>query len=574
MEKVCMFVVVFVTVVFTTYSTTYYVKTDGSDGNNGTSWATAFATVQKALDVAQAGDQIWVAKGTYKPTYDYGLGGGSRYYHFRLKNNVALYGGFAGTETSVDQRTNYGVGGVNETILSGDIGTPGDNSDNCYHVFYHPDNEYSLTSHAILDGVTIKDGFANAWTPHDHGAGMFNGNQSHPTIRNCVITNNRADRGAGIYNGGSSSTYINCLIYNNIAGTWGGAMYTNAAATTLINCTIVANNSSSAGGGFYNYSEVYNVKPTLKNCIVWGNNAIHGKQFYNDYNAYANDSYFVLEHCCYRNLPNDIAGALSASNCITSDPIFIDYGNNDFRVLGISPCVDAGNNSFNSESYDIRGAGYPRKLNKTTGSEGTIDIGAYEYNVSDDPLPVELTSLHASVVNGAVVLRWSTAMELHNYGFEVERRWNESPVRETIGFVRGFGTSNAPREYTFTDTQLSRSGRYEYRLKQIDADGGVSYSQGVEIEIAVPKELVLYQNYPNPFNPTTTIEFTIAEDGYTELSVYDVLGREVARLVDGELRADRVHRVVFDGAKFSAGVYYYKLENGKQVRVKNFVMVK
>jgi len=75
---------------------TFYVHTSGDDTNNGTSWATAFETLQKALEEVEAGDEIWVAAGTYYPTSDYGLGGSDRYMHFRMKNGVTIYGGFPG----------------------------------------------------------------------------------------------------------------------------------------------------------------------------------------------------------------------------------------------------------------------------------------------------------------------------------------------------------------------------------------------------------------------------------------------------------------------------------------------
>ncbi|NQV19185.1 MAG: hypothetical protein HQ534_11680, partial [Armatimonadetes bacterium] len=149
---------------------TIFVDIDADGSNNGSSWANAYTTLQSALDVA-SGDQIWVAKGTYKPSSPYNLTiDGNRDFHFRMINDVAIYGGFAGTETAVIQRTSYGVGETNETILSGDIGTPGDNSDNCYHVFYHP-NGLGLTGSAILDGFTITGGNADE-DPHWGGGGL------------------------------------------------------------------------------------------------------------------------------------------------------------------------------------------------------------------------------------------------------------------------------------------------------------------------------------------------------------------------------------------------------------------
>ncbi|MHB9057097.1 MAG: choice-of-anchor Q domain-containing protein, partial [Paludibacteraceae bacterium] len=155
------------------YAPILYVNASAQYGSNeGTSWSNAYTSLQTALNAAVNGDQIWVAKGTYKPSYAYGLGGGSRYYHFEMKNGVSIYGGFAGTEDSVKQRTNFGPGGADETKLSGDLN--GDdivtgsgatlsitnNSENCYHVIYNP-SSLSLTSSAVLNGFTIQGGFAN-----------------------------------------------------------------------------------------------------------------------------------------------------------------------------------------------------------------------------------------------------------------------------------------------------------------------------------------------------------------------------------------------------------------------------
>ena len=144
---------------------TIYVNYAATGSNTGASWANAYTSLQSALTVAVSGDEIWVAKGTYYPSSDHGLGG-VRYKHFRMINGVAIYGGFAGTENGVSERTNFGVGQTNETILSG-------NTDACYHVFYHPTapTVYTLSKDAILDGFTVKGGNASGDSPHDKGPG-------------------------------------------------------------------------------------------------------------------------------------------------------------------------------------------------------------------------------------------------------------------------------------------------------------------------------------------------------------------------------------------------------------------
>ncbi len=207
----------------------------------------------------------------------------------------------------------------------------------------------------------------------------------------------------------------------------------------------------------------------------------------------------------------------------------------------------------------------------------------------DDPynptLPVEMTTLTVTARQSQAELRWFTATETNNYGFEIERR-STSPVSPPyqggddrggwikVGFVRGSGTSSTPKEYTFTDKNLS-SGRYVYRLKQIDQDGSFKYSQSVEVEIGLePKVFSLSQNYPNPFNPTTTIEFTLAEDSKVSLKIYDILGRHIMTLVNEELKAGMLHQIPLDASRLSSGVYFYRLDAGKNSMVKKLTLIK
>jgi hypothetical protein len=202
----------------------------------------------------------------------------------------------------------------------------------------------------------------------------------------------------------------------------------------------------------------------------------------------------------------------------------------------------------------------------------------------DGVLPVQMTSFTALVQGMNTELHWNTATEINNYGFEAERRaigtqllannqqlkignWNK------INFISGAGTCNSPNEYSYTDTKLS-AGRYEYRLKQIDLDGSFKYSQSVEVEILAPNALTLFQNYPNPFNPTTTIEFALAEDGFTSLKVFDILGREVITLVDENLRAGIIHQATFNASKLSTGMYFYRLQTKNNSVVKSLLLLK
>jgi hypothetical protein len=191
-------------------------------------------------------------------------------------------------------------------------------------------------------------------------------------------------------------------------------------------------------------------------------------------------------------------------------------------------------------------------------------------------VPVELTSFAASVIGSDVKLLWETATELNNSGFSVERKIGSSEFME-VGFVPGFGTTSEPKSYSFTDQNL-RSGQYTYRLKQIDFDGTFTYSDEVAVEVIAPASFSLDQNYPNPFNPSTMITFSLAVDSKVSLKVFDVLGQEVASLIDQDL-SQGVHNYDFNAAGINSGVYFYKIEatgvNGSEFTdVKKMILVK
>lgn len=179
-------------------------------------------------------------------------------------------------------------------------------------------------------------------------------------------------------------------------------------------------------------------------------------------------------------------------------------------------------------------------------------------------VPVELTSFAANVVNNNVTLEWSTATETNNQGFELQRKAGEGDF-QVFGFVNGNGTTTTPQSYSVVDKNLE-PGTYYYRLKQIDFDGQFEFSNVIEVEIAQPATYSMEQNYPNPFNPSTSIRFSLADQSMTMLRVYNVLGQEVATLLNGELAAGN-HEVNFDASNFTSGVYVYQLEavgsNGK-----------
>jgi hypothetical protein len=190
-------------------------------------------------------------------------------------------------------------------------------------------------------------------------------------------------------------------------------------------------------------------------------------------------------------------------------------------------------------------------------------------------LPVELATFTATANRMNADLHWSTATEVNNYGFEIERR--QTAQWDKVGFVSGAGTSNSPRDYSYTDNNLP-AGRYAYRLKQVDNNGAFSYHSSVEVEIGLaPQEFALFQNYPNPFNPSTKIQYSLANAAQVSLKVYNVLGLEVATLVNGRQEAGS-YTVPFGintgTLGLSSGVYFYRLEAGSFVSTKKLVLMK
>jgi hypothetical protein len=195
----------------------------------------------------------------------------------------------------------------------------------------------------------------------------------------------------------------------------------------------------------------------------------------------------------------------------------------------------------------------------------------------EDTTPVELSLFTVQFaprsVSRAVLLRWETASETNNFGFEVERTFGEDKNWQRIGFVNGAGTSSQQRQYQFIDDTAAESGTYSYRLKQVDTDGAFNYSPSVRFEVTAPLEYTLEQNYPNPFNPTTTIVFQVKEEGRVTLDIYDLLGRRVMTLVDGVLKAG-THRAAVDASELSPGIYFYRLSAGSFSKMKKMTLIK
>ncbi|MDY6906590.1 MAG: choice-of-anchor Q domain-containing protein, partial [Thermodesulfobacteriota bacterium] len=339
---------------------TIFVDINATGAGDGTSWTDAYPFLQDGLGAAASGDQVWVAAGTYYPDEGAGQVDGDRSATFAVPDGVALYGGFAGSETSLGDRD----WSANVTILSGDLDTDGYvDSANSYHVVTF-NNVGALT---VLDGFHVVLGYAET----AGGGGILN-NAGSPKIANCDIYDNETDYyGAGIYNDGAAGqcapSIVNCAIHDNMSTADGGGVYNfGDCIPAFINCTI-ANNDADSGGGIYNLGTA--CLPDFTNCIAWGNYAsTSGDTVYNAGGAVPVFSWCDLEDSG-GSASWDTAMGTDNGNNIDADPIF----HTNLNLLPTSPCIDNGNNAANLEPLDLRHQG------RIQG--GIVDMGSYETDI-------------------------------------------------------------------------------------------------------------------------------------------------------------------------------------------------
>jgi photosystem II stability/assembly factor-like uncharacterized protein len=205
------------------------------------------------------------------------------------------------------------------------------------------------------------------------------------------------------------------------------------------------------------------------------------------------------------------------------------------------------------------------------GFSGNIGDVSTIIRTSNGALPVELTLFNGQWSGNNIRLNWKTATEVNNYGFEVERKTNNTSWRK-IGFVSGHGNSNSPKEYNFVDSDILND-KVLYRLKQIDFDGKYEYSKEILINIEAPKSFSLSQNFPNPFNPSTKIKYSISTTCFVKLKIYDILGRELLTLVN-EQQNPGSYENIFNGTKYSSGIYFYELQAGDYLERKKLTFIK
>jgi hypothetical protein len=203
--------------------------------------------------------------------------------------------------------------------------------------------------------------------------------------------------------------------------------------------------------------------------------------------------------------------------------------------------------------------------------------GAWNF-VFNTPVPVELTKFTAYTDGDKVILNWTTATEVENYGFDIERSIDNREWQR-LGFIEGHGNSNSPKSYSFDDMHPIGGSKFKYRLKQIDTDGKYEYSDIVEVEI-VPTEFALYQNYPNPFNSSTTIRYSLPHLCSVEIFVFNTIGEVIREEIIVNQEAGNYKRT-FTGNDLPSGCYFYRLQampTGRQagdfIETKKMILMK
>jgi hypothetical protein len=326
-----------------------YVDADATGAGDGSSWTDAFTQLRDALGTAAVNplvDEIWVAEGAYTPT-----AGADRSATFQLVNGLAVYGGFTGGETMLEERDWAGQ----ETILSGDIGVVGDDSDNSHHVV----TASGTNSTPVLDGFTVTGGHADA-----SGGGLYivNGN---PTLANLTIVENYAEHGGGIYIALARPLVANVTFRDNSASLMGGAAANFGGMPEFINVTFLENSASFQGGGMVNAGG----DAKFVNVVFSGNSTGGSGGALHNYNIYPNTptiSYSIIEGGLP---PNCIDGGGN----IEDDPLFVDASTGDLRLQSSSPAIDAGDNDAVPEGVTTDPDGNPRIYGTN------VDMGAYEY---------------------------------------------------------------------------------------------------------------------------------------------------------------------------------------------------
>lgn len=308
------------------------------------------------------------------------------------------------------------------------------------------------------------------------------------------------------------------------------------------------------------------VTMSLKNAINLSNNEHPRLSFWTKFDIESGWDYGQVE--------------ISTNNGTTFTPLagfYTKLGSGSFQPNG-EPLYDGIQSNWVNEIMDLTNYNSSQvKLKFELKTDGSLtkdgwyvdDINVVIYGI----VPVELTSFSAIAQDQDVVLNWITSTETNNMGFDVERRDPKSNSNwQKLGFVSGNGTTTEKSSYSFKDKNPVEGKSY-YRLRQLDFDGTSKTYNAIEVDFGIVNEYSLSQNYPNPFNPGTEINYSIAKSGSITLKVYNILGSEIATLVDGFMEAGK-HSVRFNAKDFTSGVYFYTIKTENFTSTRKMMLMK
>ncbi len=575
-----------------------YDSASSSPATNVTSSTTVggFTTLRSAIQYANfhSGTTINVPAGTYKLTL---LG---------VKEDSAATG-----DLDINSSMTIRGNGTATTFIDGN-GTD--------RVFSMNPKLGSTPPTVKITQLTIKNGATNSETIQEGGGIQIqNANVTLDTV--AVDSNTAATSGGGINisNDGGTLVMNSGKIQNNSCTSYGGAVQNSAGTITLNSVIISRNQTGSQGGGINIDAGSMTISNALidSNVVTAGsggglnmaaNVTITGTTFKRNVALGSanqggailryNGNLIIKNSSIDSNSTQGSGGGLCRTNSTsTFDSLInvtVNYNKADTTGGGIQDEVgglywSGGSLAHNSAGKNGGGVFW---MGSSKDQITSVDTTGNSPNLTNDfvnvvfttPLPVELTSLLATTNEGVVMITWQTVTEVDNVGFNVLRKTrDEASFTQIASFttnssLRGAGTSNSPKKYSFVDNNVASGITYSYKVQSVATTGAVKDWNAIAVTVGVPKVYALYQNFPNPFNPSTTVRFDLKQPSNVNLEVYNILGQLMISENRGMMSAGSYSQE-FDMSRFASGVYFYRIAaagaNGEKfVALKRMMLIK
>ncbi|HZK70973.1 MAG TPA: T9SS type A sorting domain-containing protein [Clostridia bacterium] len=401
--------------------------------------------------------------------------------------------------------------------------------------------EYDTVNYNQQSGIRVADGVGGNTT-------------DNLTIRYCVSRFNGTDPSTYGYaheNDGMTNSNVYYNLFESCYG-WTGSMilWQRSGGIAPSNCNYYNNTIITHGGCAIQIGNSANETYTNITGMVFKNNI-----FYNDAGTYG--LYFIGASSQPTNwtFNNNLYYGLTSSWHLNSDLAFSGWKawGYDSKGLNTNPLFTSSSNFTLQPSSPSVNAGVNVSLTQDIVGDpvvGNPDLGAYELK---SPLPVELTTFSGIFINNSVRLTWSTATEINNQGFDIERNTNSSWVK--IGFIEGKGNSVTKNDYSFED-KTPVGSTIQYRLKQIDNNGNFKYYDVISVT-AILQDFSI-GNYPNPFNPSTKIRYSIPSESMINLVIYNLIGERIDELKN-EIQQTGTYETNWNGSGHPSGIYFLSI---------------